>query len=119
KGPANTIPSTQSDTSFKDLDKAGADLGHKEGTDTSKGKSLILASDCQSCHAEDKLSVGPSYKEIAKRYKDDSNALSLLSQKIIKGGSGVWGEVAMPAHPTLKESDAKAMVEWILSLPNP
>lgn len=107
---------TKSDSSFKNLDKAGADLGHKEGTDTPKGKSLILASDCQSCHAENKLSVGPAYKEIAKRYKKESNAVSLLSQKVIKGGSGVWGEVAMPAHPTLKESDAKEMIEWILSL---
>lgn len=107
--------------SFENLDKAGADLGHKEGVDeqksiASKGKSLILASDCESCHNEDKLSVGPSYKEISKRYHEQPDAITILSNKIIKGGGGVWGDVAMPAHPTMTESNAKDIVKWILSL---
>ncbi len=104
------------DESFKDLDKAGADLGHKEGTDTLKGNSLILASDCESCHKVDQPSVGPTYKEIAKRYNDTPDAVELLTKKIIQGGSGVWGEVSMPAHPAMKESDAKEIVKWILAL---
>lgn len=108
---------------FENLDKAGADLGHREGSNSddqesteSKGQSLVLASDCQSCHSEDRVSVGPSYKEISKRYSKNSEAVDILSEKIIKGGSGVWGEVAMPAHPSLKEEDAKEIVKWILSL---
>lgn len=107
--------------SFENLDKAGAELGHKEGSEeqesvASKAKSLIVASDCKSCHNEDKLSVGPTYKDISKRYHEKADAINTLSDKIIKGGSGVWGDVAMPAHPAMKESDAKDIVKWILSL---
>ncbi|TJZ52516.1 c-type cytochrome [Sphingobacterium olei] len=104
------------DTVYKDLDKANGELGHKEGLDTPKGEALILASDCKACHATDKKSVGPSYKEIANKYKDNKDALSLLNGKIVKGGAGVWGEVAMPAHPSLKKEEVNEMVKWILSL---
>jgi len=103
------------DAVYKDMDKADGSLVHKEGTDTPKGEALILASDCKACHAATAKSVGPSYKEVAKRYKDHQDAVSLLSEKITKGGSGVWGEVAMPAHPSLKKEDAQEMVKWILS----
>jgi cytochrome c551/c552 len=116
RGAAEVKQEQEGDGSFKDLDKAGADLGHKEGTDTPKGKSLILASDCESCHKEVEASIGPSYKDIAKRYNESPNALNDLAQKIIKGGGGVWGEVSMPAHPAMKETDAKEIVKWILSL---
>ncbi len=105
-----------SDTTYKDLDKANGALGHKEGSDTPKGKALVLASDCQACHGVDKKSVGPAYTVVAKHYKDNKDALSFLSKKIINGGGGVWGEVAMPAHPSLKQEDANEIVKWILSL---
>lgn len=105
-----------SDTTYKDLDKANGALGHKEGSDTPKGEALVLASDCQACHGVDKKSVGPAYTVVAKHYKDNKDALSLLSKKIINGGGGVWGEVAMPAHPSLKQEDANEIVKWILSL---
>ncbi|KKX49692.1 Cytochrome c-552 precursor [compost metagenome] len=91
-------------------------MGHKEGSDTPKGEALVLASDCQACHGVDKKSVGPAYTVVAKHYKDNKDALSLLSKKIINGGGGVWGEVAMPAHPSLKQEDANEIVKWILSL---
>ncbi|WP_400261448.1 c-type cytochrome [Sphingobacterium sp. SG20118] len=107
---------SSSDTTYKDLDKADGSLGHKEGSDVPKGEALVLASDCKACHATDKKSVGPSYKEVAKRYKDNKDAVALLSHKIINGGSGVWGEVAMAAHPSLKEDEANEIVKWILSL---
>jgi cytochrome c len=62
--------------------------------------------------------VGPSFTAVAQRYQKDANGVSYLTAKIIKGGGGVWGEVAMPAHPTLKESDAQQIVKWMLSLAN-
>lgn len=77
---------------------------------------LIAASDCKSCHAMKAKSVGPSFIEISKRYSTDTDAVSKLATKIIKGGSGVWGGHAMSAHPQLSVSDAKSMVEYILSL---
>ncbi len=100
---------------------------HAEGYDMTKiaqghqraelpGKLLIAESDCKSCHLTDQRSAGPSYREIAERYAKDVNAKELLSGKILNGGSGVWGEVAMAAHPQLTKEQAVQMVEYILSL---
>jgi cytochrome c len=82
------------------------------------GKLLIAESDCKSCHLIDQKSAGPSYKEVAKRYSKDVKATDVLSNKIMNGGSGVWGEVAMAAHPQLTKAQTTQMVEYILSLAN-
>ncbi|MBK5280000.1 MAG: ThuA domain-containing protein, partial [Bacteroidia bacterium] len=70
------------------------------------GKLLMAESDCKSCHLIDKKSAGPSHTDVAKKYKTDTRAIELLSDKIIKGGSGVWGEVAMAAHPQITKAQA-------------
>lgn len=77
---------------------------------------LIRQSDCSNCHNPDKRGVGPAYIQIAERYKSDSGALSRLAKKVISGGSGVWGQVAMPAHPSLSIADASTMVRYILKI---
>ncbi len=82
------------------------------------GKLLIAESDCKSCHLTDQKSAGPSYRDIAKRYAKDVKATDVLSNKIMNGGSGVWGEVAMAAHPQLSKAQTTRMVEYILSLAN-
>lgn len=79
---------------------------------------LIAASDCKSCHAMNIKSVGPSFNEISKKYSKDANAISILSNKIIKGGGGVWGPHAMSAHPQISIENANSMVKYILSLQN-
>lgn len=79
------------------------------------GLKLINKSDCKSCHLKEVRSVGPAYVEVAAKYKGQS-VVDQLSNKIISGGSGVWGEHAMSAHPSISKSDAKLMVEYILSL---
>lgn len=94
---------------------AAGPMGHQQGPAKPKGESLIEASDCKSCHAIDKKSVGPSYVEVAKHYKDNKDAQAILVKKIKNGGSGVWGEVAMAAHPNIKDEDLNEMVKWILS----
>lgn len=76
----------------------------------------MLSLDCKTCHKTDEPSIGPSFLDVAKRYEKDPNAVSYLVDKIIKGGGGVWGEVAMAAHPNLKEADARQIVTWIQSL---
>ncbi|MCC9166986.1 ThuA domain-containing protein [Pontibacter harenae] len=81
-----------------------------------KGKSLIANSDCKSCHAMDKKSIGPSYIAVAERYKNDKNATPFLSKKIIKGGNGNWGQTMMAAHPQHTEAETAEMVKYILSL---
>nr|WP_228713913.1 ThuA domain-containing protein [Arundinibacter roseus] len=91
-------------------------LGHQTGTGFSTGRRLIELSDCKACHSVDKKSIGPAYLDVAKKYQRDRNAVKKLSEKIIKGGGGVWGEQAMAAHPQLKQEDAENMVTYILSL---
>ncbi len=97
-------------------DRAAASPGHQVLTEAMIGRNLVMSLDCKSCHKTNEKSVGPSYTDVAKRYEKNADAVNYLTQKIIKGGSGVWGEVAMPAHPTLKEGDAKQIVAWIRTL---
>ena len=85
----------------------------------STGKILIQQQDCKSCHMMEKKSAGPSYFKIAGKYKGKPQASDLLADKIIKGGSGVWGDVAMSGHPNLSKSDAKAITDYIMSLGQP
>ncbi|MDB5264336.1 MAG: hypothetical protein JWQ14_3619, partial [Adhaeribacter sp.] len=81
-----------------------------------KGKALMDKSDCNACHSVDNKIVGPSFKEIATKYKGDKTAVAKLSEKIIKGGSGNWGEIPMSPHPQITQADANEMVKYILAL---
>jgi cytochrome c len=93
-------------------------LGHMvddEAEHQITGATLIADSDCKACHAPEKRSIGPSYVEIANKYKGRNRAVATLSNKVINGGSGVWGETPMAAHPSISLADAKMMVEYILS----
>lgn len=80
------------------------------------GKILIAESDCKACHLIDEKSAGPSYKMVAEKYAKDPKAIGVLSDKILNGGSGVWGDVPMAAHPQVTKQQAGQMVEYILSL---
>ena len=81
------------------------------------GKNLLESLDCKACHKEAEKSIGPGYKDVAKKYSSRKKAdVDHLVSKIIDGGSGVWGEVSMPAHPSLSKDDAKKLVSYILSL---
>lgn len=94
-------------------------LGHQQLTSTfSLGKNLIAGSDCKACHQLAAKSVGPSFTEVAKRYRDDKTAIAKLANKIIIGGGGVWGEHAMSAHPQLSREETTEMVKYILSVGN-
>lgn len=97
-------------------DKAAASQGHQVMTEAMTGRSLMQSLDCKACHKESEKSIGPSYKEVSEKYKKAPDAVPHLVNKIIKGGAGIWGETAMPAHPDLKESDARQIVSWIQSL---
>ena len=78
-------------------------------------EALAKANNCMACHAVDKKLVGPSYKDVAKKYAGDASAAAKLATKVMKGGSGVWGAVPMPANPKVSEADAKKLVAWVLS----
>jgi cytochrome c len=77
---------------------------------------LATAKNCTACHAVDKKVVGPAYKDVAAKYAGQKDAADKLAAKIIKGGSGVWGPVPMPANTQVKEAEAKKLAAWVLSL---
>ncbi len=83
-----------------------------------KAIELIAGSDCLTCHKVNEKVIGPSYVDVAKKYEATDANIKLLADKIINGGSGVWGEVAMAGHPQISEDDAQAIVKYILSLKN-
>lgn len=100
------------------FDKAAASMGHQQATAAVSGKNVMLSLDCKACHKEAEKSVGPSFLQVSQKYGKNANAMTYLTDKIIKGGGGVWGEVSMPAHPSLSQGDAKQIVSWVLSLAN-
>jgi cytochrome c len=83
------------------------------------GRRLIEGSDCLSCHQFNRKSIGPAYVDVARKYHNDSTATARLVRKIRQGGSGVWGQVAMAAHPNLTDAQVSAMVAYIMSLADP
>ena len=77
---------------------------------------LAQQKNCMACHAIDKKLVGPAYKDVAAKYAGQKDAVDKLAQKVMKGGSGVWGAVPMPANPQVNEAEAKKLAAWVLSL---
>jgi cytochrome c len=78
-------------------------------------QALATSKNCMACHAIDKKLVGPAYKDVAAKYAADKSAADKLVAKVLKGGSGVWGPVPMPANPQVNEAEAKKLVAWVLS----
>ncbi len=76
---------------------------------------LAQASGCMTCHAIDKKLIGPGYKEVAAKYKDDKGAEARLMQKVKAGSTGVWGTIPMPPNAHVKDDDIKVLVRWVLS----
>ena len=78
-------------------------------------QALATAKNCMACHAMDKKLVGPSYKDVAAKYASDKAAVDKLAGKIMKGGSGIWGAVPMPANAQVNEAEAKTLAAWVMS----
>ena len=82
----------------------------------------VMASDelakkhaCFACHTVDKKMVGPSYKDVAAKYRNDAGAEARLVDKVKKGSQGTWGQVPMPPNAAVPDADVRALVKWILS----
>lgn len=106
--------------------EAGTEAGKTETTaapaadaaNNEKAIELIAGSDCLTCHKVNEKVIGPSYEDVAKKYEATEANIKTLADKIINGGSGNWGEIAMAGHPQISEDDARTMVKYILSLKN-
>ena len=79
-------------------------------------EALAKSKNCMACHSVDKKLVGPSYKDVSKKYAGDAKAVEMLAAKIIKGSTGVWGAIPMPANKQVSEADAAKLATWVLSL---
>ena len=79
-------------------------------------QALATAKNCMACHAIDKKLVGPAYKDVAAKYAGQKDAVDKLAAKIMKGGSGVWGPVPMPANTQVNDAEAKKLAAWVLTL---
>ncbi|HEY1611528.1 MAG TPA: c-type cytochrome [Paraburkholderia sp.] len=79
------------------------------------GLSIAQANACMGCHAVDRKLVGPSFQQIAARYKGDPAAQAKLEGKVRDGGSGVWGMIPMPSHPGMSAADIRTVVQWVLA----
>ena len=86
------------------------------GQNAMASEELAQKYNCLACHKVDAKLVGPSYQDIAAKYKDDASAADTLATKIKEGGSGVWGQIPMPPNPTVSDEDIKALVDWILAM---
>lgn len=76
---------------------------------------LAKEKNCMACHAVSSKLVGPAYKDVAARYAGQKEAEEKLAQKIIKGSSGAWGPVPMPANPQVSQADAHLLAKWVLA----
>jgi cytochrome c len=77
---------------------------------------LARSKNCMACHSIGNKVVGPAFKDVAKRYAGQPDAAEKLVQKVLKGGSGSWGVVPMPANTQVTEAEARMLVQWVLSL---
>jgi cytochrome c len=77
---------------------------------------LAQKKNCMACHAVDKKVLGPAYKDVAAKYAGQKDAVDKLAAKVVKGGTGVWGNIPMPANPQVSEAEAKQLVTWIMTL---
>ena len=90
--------------------------GNAYALDNAAAQALMQKDGCSACHAIDRKVVGPAYQDVAAKYKGDKDALAKLSEKVKKGGSGVWGPVPMPPNAQISDADIKTLVGWILTL---
>ena len=77
---------------------------------------LAKAKNCMACHAVGNKVIGPAFKDVATKYAGQADAEDKLVQKVLKGGSGAWGQIPMPANAQVTDAEAHTLVKWVLSL---
>ena len=119
----NTVPQNFADSAKSASPKLGPDNADSVvspstvvtlATSSDKGALLIIQNDCRNCHREREKLIGPAFRSIAMRYTGKD--IDLLATKVIKGGTGNWGDVSMTPHPSLTKEDAKKMIAFIFKI---
>ncbi|HJS55222.1 MAG TPA: c-type cytochrome [Chitinophagaceae bacterium] len=100
----------------KKEEAAPAVADNSSNPDYQKGLEIASKSDCMTCHKIDEKNIGPAWRDVANKYAGQDTAVRYLAQKIIDGGSGVWGTVPMAPHPTFTKEEAEAVAKYVLLL---
>lgn len=95
----------------------GATAAPQARAELAEGRVLVEGSDCMRCHGMERRYVGPSFRQIAGRYRERADAAAYLARKIRDGGAGEWGRALMPRHPQITEAQSLQMARWLLALP--
>jgi len=90
--------------------------GAHAALDNAAAEAMMKKDGCAACHEVDKKVIGPAFRDVAAKYKDDKDAPAKLRDKVKKGGTHVWGEAAMPPNVLASDADIKDLVDWILTL---
>lgn len=112
-GKKEETKTSNEDEAYSNVEKPSSDS--KEDL-IKQGQALVDASDCKTCHHATNKIVGPAHGDVAKKYDFTQANVTMLADKIIKGGSGVWGDIPMTAHPDISQADAEKMAMYVLSL---
>jgi cytochrome c len=116
---SGTDGSTGANETAKAAESSVDTNANKTGTESGSapaGAALMAAADCNTCHKENEKVIGPALKDIAAKYPPNEANIDTLTNKVIRGGKGHWGDIPMAPHPTLAVKDVKEMVKYILSL---
>ena len=84
--------------------------------DSAAAEAMMKKDGCAACHHVEKKLIGPSYADVAAKYKGDKDAVAKLTKKVKEGGSGVWGPAVMPPNAAVSSADITDLVTWILTL---
>jgi cytochrome c len=113
---SNNAPASEAEK--KEAAPAAKATDLSSNPDYQKGLALIAKNDCLTCHKIDEKLIGPPYRDVANKYTNDDATVEMLADKVIKGGTGVWGPVPMTPHAALSKDDAKQIVKYVLLLRN-
>jgi cytochrome c len=115
---AQPVPAVVPTSSYADLASTAMPTApapvrsESQATDPS---SRLAKYGCTACHSVDMKVVGPSFKDVAARYKGRGDAAQMLEQKIRDGGAGAWGDIPMPPNPAVPDAELHAIVQWVLT----
>ena len=121
---ASATGSLPAEASAKAGDASPAEPAHRslrdsQGTQAEVGRpgveGMLAKYGCTACHTVDTKVIGPSFAEVAAKYRGQKDVPQKLAEKVRNGGSGAWGEIPMPPNPSLADKDLHTIIEWILA----
>jgi cytochrome c551/c552 len=115
-GRAGVAPAVGAASAPARLPEASAKVGEALAGERPGVEGMLAKYACTACHTVDTKVIGPSFAEVAAKYRGQKDVLQKLAEKVRNGGSGAWGQIPMPPNPSLPDKDLHTIIEWILAL---